>query len=191
MKSKSFVTIFFGIIAYMYTATVANYLGYTYPIFKFAEQRAPILIMLVLLGFVYLVYSKKYVISISYYKKTALGLALYMAIRGFQTNNVGAWLSCVVFWALFIIITGNLFFTEDNLQFVSTILCITCIIMSILFVTASENAWYVSSVAGSNSIYYILGLVPWVFLQRSKYLKFISSTSIVLAIFSPKKEHVF
>lgn len=81
MKTKVFSAIFFGIIAYMYTATVANYIGYTYSVFQFAEKRSPILIGMVILGVLYVGKKNGLKISFSNYKKTAFFDVLYDCTR--------------------------------------------------------------------------------------------------------------
>lgn len=181
--SKKMMTFFVIIsICYMYIATVASYFGFNIDRFGISEHRTQLLIVVLFVGLLNILLSKlKFVINETIF--SGFLLILYMFFLGIN-NNVGffSWISCSVMWLFFIFVIYNMFITEKDLNFIVFVTILTAIILSIIQIYGLITPGLNLDVAGTNSIYYILGIVPFVFLTSNIWIRFLGLGFISCAI---------
>lgn len=181
--SKKMMTFFVIIsICYMYIATVASYFGINIDRFGISEHRAQLLIVVLFVGLLNILLSKlKFVINETIF--SGFLLILYMFFLGIN-NNIGffSWISCSVMWLFFIFVIYNMFITEKDLNFIVFATILTAIILSIIQIYGLVTPGLNLDVAATNSIYYILGIVPFVFLTSNIWIRFLGLGFISCAI---------
>lgn len=181
--SKKMMTFFVIIsICYMYIATVASYFGINIDRFGISEHRAQLLIVVLFVGLLNILLSKlKFVINETIF--SGFLLILYMFFLGIN-NNIGffSWISCSVMWLFFIFVIYNMFITEKDLNFIVFATILTAIILSIIQIYGLVTPGLNLDVAATNSIYYILGIVPFVFLTPNIWIRFLGLGFISCAI---------
>lgn len=181
--SKKMMTFFVIIsICYMYIATVASYFGINIDRFGISEHRAQLLIVVLFIGLLNILLSKlKFVINETIF--SGFLLILYMFFLGIN-NNIGffSWISCSVMWLFFIFVIYNMFITEKDLNFIVFATILTAIILSIIQIYGLVTPGLNLDVAATNSIYYILGIVPFVFLTSNIWIRFLGLGFISCAI---------
>lgn len=182
--SKKMMTFFVIIsICYMYIATVASYFGINIDRFGISEHRAQLLIVVLFVGLlnILLLSKLKFVINETIF--SGFLLILYMFFLGIN-NNIGffSWISCSVMWLFFIFVIYNMFITEKDLNFIVFATILTAIILSIIQIYGLVTPGLNLDVAGTNSIYYILGIVPFVFLTPNIWIRFLGLGFISCAI---------
>ena len=181
--SKKMMTFFVIIsICYMYIATVASYFEINIDRFGISEHRAQLLIVVLFVGLLNILLSKlKFVINETIF--SGFLLILYMFFLGIN-NNIGffSWISCSVMWLFFIFVIYNMFITEKDLNFIVFATILTAIILSIIQIYGLVTPGLNLDVAATNSIYYILGIVPFVFLTPNIWIRFLGLGFISCAI---------
>lgn len=182
--SKKMMTFFVIIsICYMYIATVASYFGINIDRFGISEHRAQLLIVVLFVGLLNILSLSKLKFVINETIFSGFLLILYMFFLGIN-NNIGffSWISCSVMWLFFIFVIYNMFITEKDLNFIVFATILTAIILSIIQIYGLVTPGLNLDVAGTNSIYYILGIVPFVFLTPNIWIRFLGLGFISCAI---------
>ena len=183
INSRFFTYVFFIPICYMFVGTIALYVGYSYSIFSPLEQRANLLVALSAFGLAYVFIRNNLMFQLHEFIIAAIVLTLYMALRGLQIgSNMISWFISVALWCLVIFITSNVDFNEQDREIVYTICSIAGILMSVFYITGNINTLFISSVEGTNSIYYVLCALPWPVMAKNKWIKFLGVFSITLAV---------
>lgn len=180
---KTFVAVFYIVFLYMYVGTVANYIGYSYVIFRILNQRAIILAALCFLGIMYVCMFNDMKIHICQSDKAALFLTGYMLFRGISHGgSTLGWFSCVALWCIMMLISSNMSLRKDELEFYSLSCTIAGILMCILYISGSMNSVFEASVEGSNSIYYIMCTLPCMLMCRNKFVKYMGLLFLIIAV---------
>lgn len=161
------------LICYMYIATIGNYLGLPTDFLALGEKRIYLICTILILGLIPIVTSRKI-----YFNGTILSglfLTIYMIIMGVNYNEDPlSWFSCVAVWIMIITILYNLKSSSREKQLYYNILCISTIIISMLYIIGMTS-WNVSkTVEGNNSIYYILTGMAFAFSTYNSKLEIIT-----------------
>jgi hypothetical protein len=139
------------------------------------DGRANYIIFFTLMGF-FLLKGRKYnkvIISASLF---TLYIMLYTLLEG--AENIKAYMASSIIWPIMLFITYNIRFTDKDIDLIAYIGAITCNISAYLYITLTNmDMSYISdqnlAIAGYNSIYYILLLLPFVFLIKNKFHVFV------------------
>lgn len=165
MRSKKKTIGYFLVIAicYMYIVTMTSSFGINIDIFGLATRRAQLLIMVALMGIICVISGRMLAYN-SILKSGAL-LMLYMFILGINQNgNLASWISCSVMWYFIFLIFYNMDFCSMDIIAVAPILFGTSVILSAVYIYGTLSVHTIISVASSNSIYFVLCALPFVFL---------------------------
>lgn len=150
-------------ICYMYIATMTSSFGIQFDILGVGQRRAQLLIMVTLIGIICVISGRMLAYN-SILKSGAL-LMFYMFILGINQNgNLASWISCSVMWYFILLIFYNMDFYSMDIIAVAPILFGTSVILSVVYIYGTLSVHTIISVASSNSIYYVLCALPFVFL---------------------------
>lgn len=150
-------------IAYMYIVTTASSFGINIVSFGIDTHRAQLLMMVALIGIICVIYGK--VLTYNNILKAGLFLMLYMFLCGLNQNgNWASWISCSIMWYFIILIIYNMDFKKEDIVTIAPLLWMTAVVLSIIYIYGTLNIHTITSVASSNSIYYVLCALPFVFL---------------------------
>lgn len=166
MRSKKKTIGYFLVIAicYMYIVTMTSSFGINIDIFGIATRRAQLLIMVALIGIICVISGRMLAYN-SILKSGAL-LMLYMFIWGINQNgDIASWISCSVMWYFILLIFYNMDFCSMDIISVAPILFGTSVILSVVYIYGILSVNTIISVASSNSIYFVLCALPFVFLM--------------------------
>lgn len=150
-------------ISYMYIVTTASSFGINIVSFGIDTHRAQLLMMVALIGIICVIYGK--VLTYNNILKAGLFLMLYMFLCGLNQNgNWASWISCSIMWYFIILIIYNMDFKKEDIVTIAPLLWMTAVVLSIIYIYGTLNIHTITSVASSNSIYYVLCALPFVFL---------------------------
>lgn len=150
-------------IGYMYIVTTASSFGINIVSFGIDTHRAQLLMMVALIGIICVIYGK--VLTYNNILKAGLFLMLYMFLCGLNQNgNWASWISCSIMWYFIILIIYNMDFKKEDIVTIAPLLWMTAVVLSIIYIYGTLNIHTITSVASSNSIYYVLCALPFVFL---------------------------
>ncbi len=183
-KKKIVVTLFVLTICYMYVVTLGTSFGFPIDFFGILERRAQLLGGIVILGVIEIVLGRYF-----RYDKTVLSglfLMVYMFMLGFNHNsNFLAWLSCSVMWYFIFVIFYHLDISETDMQKYAVVFSVTSFLLSFLYLVGTITSGRVRTVANSNSIYYVLGAVPFLFVCKQRYIQWLglllSSAAVIIS----------
>lgn len=172
IKSQNILYAIIMIICYMYIITVADSFGIQIDYFSHSSKRTQLLMCVLLISGSYIVCKQTLI-----YNKIIISasiLTLYMFQVGiFTYTELLPWLSCSVMWFLIILFIFNIAVRDTDLEKLSIIFSVTLLLLSIIYVYGVLNPNIINTVANSNSIYYILGVIPFVLLGPNKKNKII------------------
>ena len=152
------------VICYMYIVTMAASFGINIDIFGITAHRAQLLIIIILIGMIYVIYGR--ILIYNSILKFGMFLVLYMFFLGINHNdNLFSWISCSIMWYFIILIIYNMDFNEENIITIAPILFGIFSILSMIYIYGKLNINTITSVANTNSIYFVLCSLPFVFLM--------------------------
>ena len=184
LKKKTISYFIIIAICYLYIVTIASSFGVGSDILGAGERRSTFLIFIVVIGALCIISNR----MLSYNRIILSGmlLTIYMFFLGIRHNtDVMAWLSCSVLWFLVMLIAYNMKFGDEDMIPLSTIFVVTSIALSITYIYGTVRPGRISSVASSNSIYYVLGAAPFIFLTPVTWVQIaalcVSSAAIIIS----------
>ena len=184
LKKKTISYFIIIAICYLYIVTIASSFGVGLDILGAGERRSTFLIFIVVIGALCIISNR----MLSYNRIILSGmlLTIYMFFLGIRHNtDVMAWLSCSVLWFLVMLIAYNMKFGDEDMIPLSTIFVVTSIALSITYIYGTVRPGRISSVASSNSIYYVLGAAPFIFLTPVTWVQIaalcVSSAAIIIS----------
>ena len=171
-------------ICYMYIATMTSSFGIQFDIIGVGQRRAQLLIMVTLIGIICVISGR--MLAYNNILKSGALLMFYMFILGTNQNgNLASWISCSVMWYFILLIIYNMNFCSEDIIAIAPILLGTSVALSAVYLYGILNKHTILSVASSNSIYYVLCALPFVFLiPKIKWQLiglFVASASILIS----------
>ena len=162
------ILLFFLPFFYLYIRVINSYINLVST--GNVEGRASYIILFTIIGF-FLLREQRISTTIA----CAFIFTLYMMINPLLEGigNIIQYMASYIIWPVIFYITYNLSYKEKDIKLIGYLGSITCNITAILYITLTNMNIYSligtnNAVAGSNSIYYVLLLCPFIFLVKNK-----------------------
>lgn len=162
------ILLFFLPFFYLYIRVINSYINLVST--GNVEGRANYIIFFTLIGFSLLREQK-----ISTTIASAFIFTLYMMINPLLEGlgNIIQYMASYIIWPIIFYITYNLSYKEKDIKLIGYLGALTCNIIAFLYIILTNMNIYSligtnNAVAGSNSIYYVLLLCPFIFLVKNR-----------------------
>ena len=171
---KLFILLYLVPICYIMLDSVAEAFEYNPVVFSFFSTRIEILILATIYGLMYVFSKRKNNMIVTNTLVIAICFSIYMTTRGLfslsDVHLIPAFFSCVFLWSLTFFITTNVIINEKEKQIISYIVGFTGLGLA-MFYFSSLQSKDLMEVAATNSIYYVLCSIPFMFVIKNKYVK--------------------
>ena len=170
------------VICYMYITTVGGYFQLGIDYLNISSKRNIVLAVIIILSITSAISSKINQLSnVAIYGGL---LTFYMMLAGITANiQLLPWFSCIALWYI-VFLAFSLVKIDEYISKIIYIICsVTSIILSLLYCIGATKDNIESTVAGSNSIYYVLAVLPLALLASHNYLRYGVLLCCAVAIF--------